>query len=161
MSAGPYLGRTARVGRRIRTGRASRLGGRIRKMCDVLLLAFCVDFAFTVWRRVGRENPVEAGHFGVRWGQDKERVLKLSCRIQNDEIKKTKLGGVAWPTFCIVMYSHIRTALRASGTAAPRRLTLAVDIGRRRGTHPSTFVGRGCRPPRYWTLCRITMAATQ
>ena len=64
--------------RRIRTGRASRLGRRIR--C-VFCVAFCVVFAFTVWQIVGRgENPVGPGTpvSGGGGGQDKEFVLKLS-----------------------------------------------------------------------------------
>jgi len=52
---------------RFRMGRASRLGRRIRKICDVLFwVAFWVVFAFTVWRIMGRgENPRRDGHFGV------------------------------------------------------------------------------------------------
>jgi len=64
---------------RIRTGRASRLGLRIRKMYDVLIaLLSALLSAFTVWRIVGRgENPVGPGTSvsgGVR-----TRSVYLNC----------------------------------------------------------------------------------
>jgi len=84
--------------RRIRTGRASRLGRRIR-------CVFCVIFAFTVWRIVGRgENPVGPGTPVSGGGDVRTRSLYLNChgragRIQNDEIKKKKKKKVCHLTY--------------------------------------------------------------
>ena len=84
--------------KRIRTGRASRLGRRIR--C-AFCLAFCVVFCvvFTVWRIVGRgENPVGPGTsvpggvrvFKLSWPSTAEyRMMKLkkkNCMVK----QKTK-----------------------------------------------------------------------
>ena len=65
---------------RIRTGRASRLGRSIRCVfCFVFCVVFCVVFCFySLADSRERRKPRRTGHSGVRGGQDKGFVLKLS-----------------------------------------------------------------------------------
>jgi len=65
---------------RIRTGRASRLGRRIRCVfCFAFCVVFCVVFCFYSLADSGeRRKPRRTGHSSVRGGQDKGFVLKLS-----------------------------------------------------------------------------------
>jgi len=66
--------------KRIRTGRASRLGWRIRCVfCFAFYVVFCVVFCFHSLADSGeRRKPHRTGHSGAREGQDKGFVLKLS-----------------------------------------------------------------------------------
>ena len=87
--------------RRIRTGRASRLGRRIR--CAICV-AFCVAFCgvYSLADSGERRKPRRTGHFGVRGGQDKECVLKLpwpsTAEYRMMKLKKDILATVRTPS---------------------------------------------------------------
>ena len=80
MSAGPYLGRKVKM-RTTRTGRASRLERRIRcvfLLCFLRCFLRCFLCFYSLADSGERRKPRRTGHSGVRGGQDKEFVFKLS-----------------------------------------------------------------------------------
>jgi len=70
----PYLGRTMRMRRTIRTGRASPLGWRVRKMCDAITALLCV---YSLADSGKGENPSDRA-LRCPVGSGQECVLKLS-----------------------------------------------------------------------------------